>query len=250
MNITCNKILYIGAGLNIQYVQHFPDTKNFVFIDSLPRSKSETLNPKFNPENYKCNFINDLFIICNHYGFQIDSFTNLDKKYHKKIISKFWYYTSWIYKIPIDINPIRLVFFNKKTNQKISYYISTNILHNMNKILQHEINTCDGILVSEYYPENEILRYFVKPMIFFGYTNTSYQIDFSYPTKENDNIIYFLYNCICNTKYYFSDFYMVQSEDGLIVKCNDFNHFLTNVDNYNNNIRQLIDDDNTEQSDF
>ena len=33
------KILYIGAGKDINPIKYFPDTKQFVFIDSQPRNE-------------------------------------------------------------------------------------------------------------------------------------------------------------------------------------------------------------------
>jgi hydroxylamine reductase (hybrid-cluster protein) len=77
--------------------------------------------------------------------------------------------------------------------------------------------------VKDYYPEIEILRHFDKPKTFFGYTNTNYTIDTTTFSKETDNnIIYFLQNCICNTQYYFDDFYTIDSETGEIEQYSDF----------------------------
>lgn len=42
-----NKILYVGADLHITPVTHFPQTKQFIFIDSQPRSEFESTHPKF-----------------------------------------------------------------------------------------------------------------------------------------------------------------------------------------------------------
>ena len=70
-----------------------------------------------------------------------------------------------------------LVFHNKKTQQSLTYYASTNIKFNMSKILENDIAQCDGIIVSGYFPEKEILNYFVLPKAFFGYTNTCYYLD-------------------------------------------------------------------------
>ena len=39
-----NKILYIGAGHNIEPVKHFSQTKEFIFVDSQPRIKNENLS--------------------------------------------------------------------------------------------------------------------------------------------------------------------------------------------------------------
>ena len=238
-----NKILYVGAGLHIEPVKHFPSTKYFVFIDSQPRSEFDSFHPKFNFNCYRDYFVNDLINTCKYYGFFLNSFTVLDKKYYKKIMNKKWYYLSWFYKIPPNINPAMLVFYNQKTQQKLTYYISTNIKFNMHKNLENDIATCDGIIVSGYFPENEILNYFISPKVFFGYTNTIYSLEPDTSHEEDNNILYFLHNYICNTQYYFTEFYLVYNNSGIILKCQDFKHFIETHEEYRN---QQIDDDNTD----
>ncbi len=224
-----NKILYIGAGYHIEPVKHFPETKNFVFIDTQPRSEFDSSHPKFYSGFYRAHFLNELVASCQYYGFILYSFTVLDKNYYKKIINKKWYYSSWFYKIPADINPTMLVFHNHKTQQKLTYYASTNIKFNMSKILENDIATCDGIIVSGYFPEKEILNYFVSPKVLFGYTDTSYVLE---NDEDKQNILHFLHNCICNTQYYFTEFYMVYNNSGVIIKCQDFKHFIDSQEDY------------------
>lgn len=228
-----NKILYVGAGLHIRPITHFPQTKHFIFIDSQPRSEFDSIHHKFNNKFYRPNFVNDLISVCKYYGFNFDSYTIIDKKYYKYIISKKWYYFSWFYKIPSDINPTILVFINETTKQTIRYYISTNIKFNMNKILENDIATSDGIIVSRYFPETEILHYFSKPKKFFGYTNTCYNISSNFSSDNQNTIIHFLHNCICNTSYYFIEFYTVDDYSGVINKRKDFNDFLHNITQHN-----------------
>jgi hypothetical protein len=240
-----NKILYVGAGLHIEPVKHFPETKNFVFIDSQPRSEFDSFHPKFYSGFYRAHFLNDLVSSCQYYGFILDSFTVLDKNYYKKIITKKWYYSSWFYKIPADINPTMIVFHNNKTQQKLTYYVSTNIKYNMNPILENDIATCDGIIISGYFPEKQILKYFVSPKVFFGYTDTGYILEYDDPAEEDNNILYFLHNCICNTQYYFTGFYMVCNDSGVILKCQDFKHFVEVQEEYYKK-RLEHDDDNTD----
>ena len=116
-----------------------------------------------------------------------------------------------------------LVFRNLITNQTLKYYISVNLKINVTTMLHIDIETCDGILVNGYYPEIEILRHFDKPKAFYGYTNANYTIDESTFSKETDNnIIYFLQNCICNTQYYFDKFYIIDEETGETEQCTDF----------------------------
>jgi hypothetical protein len=225
------QLLYVGAGTHIEPVKHFPNTKLFIFIDTQPRSEFDSFFYKFYKQNYKQfyrpNFLHNLkSILFNSYGFTLDECYCIDKNYYKKIISWKCYYSSWIYKIPEYINPFLLVFKNNKTAQTIKYYISTNIKFNINEQIIHDIKTSDGIIVSGYLPDVEILNYFDNPKIFFGYNTSFYIIDEKTFDKNYDNnIIYFLQTCICNTQYYFSDFYFVNDENGEIIKCDDFTHF-------------------------
>jgi hypothetical protein len=242
-----NKLLYVGAGHHIEPVIHFPNTKNFVFIDSQPRSEFDSFHPKFYSGFYREHFLNNLVASCQYYGFILNSFNVLDKNYYKNIITKKWYYSSWFYKIPADINPTMLVFYNHKTQQKLTYYVSTNIKYNMNKTLENDIATCDGIIVSGYFPEKEILSYFVSPKVFFGYTDTSYVLEYDTPSDLDNNILFFLHNYICNTQYYFTEFYMVCNNSGVIIKCQDFKHFVKTHEEYRKQKHQLEDnDDNTD----
>jgi len=226
-----NKILYVGAGHHIEPVTHFPETKYFVFIDSQPRSEFDTAYPKYNFVFYKEHFLNNLIASCKSYEFILDSFTILDKNYYKKIITKKRYYISWFCKIPSNINPTMLVFKNNKTHQQLTYYISTNIKFNMNKILENDIASCDAIIVSGYFPEKLILQYFVSPKVFFGYTNTGYILEYDNQVEEKNNILYFLHNCICNIPYYFTEFNMVCYNSGVIIKCHDFKHLVESIKN-------------------
>lgn len=142
-----------------------------------------------------------------------------------------------------------LVFTNTKTKQTIRYYISTNIKFNMNKILENDIATSDGIIVSGYFPETEILRYFSTPKTFFGYTDTCYIIEHDAPKEEDNTIINFLHNCICNTQYYFTEFYMVHNDSGVIIKCQDFKHFIECSQEYHNEQQRHLDEQETDIED-
>lgn len=244
----CNKILYVGSGLHITPVTHFPETKYFVFVDSQPRSQFDSSHPKFYNEFYRPYFINDLIAMCQHYGFIVESYSVLDKNYYKKVISKKWQCSSWFYKIPSDINPTVLNFKNNKTKQSIRYYVSTNIKFNMNKVLENDIATSDGLIVSDYFPEIDILSYFSRPKTFFGYTNTCYNISSSFSSDTDNTILYFLHHSICNTLYYFKEFYMIHDDSGIIIKCEDFNSFLDNIKEHDNFVLEQMNKDDTEES--
>jgi hypothetical protein len=226
-----NKILYVGAGCHIQPVNHFYDTKQFIFIDTQPRNEFDSYHPKYSEGLYRPNFLTNLLTVFENNGFLLESYKVVDSNYHKKIISKTWYYSSWFFKVPYDVNPTLLVFFNKTTLQQIKYYISTNIKFNMNTYLLNDIKTCDGLIVSGYFPEFELLQYLDIPMVFFGYTGTSYYMD---PQSYENNLLYFLHNFICNRQYFFTEFYVVYNDSGVIIKCQNFKNFIEILEEYKN----------------
>lgn len=217
------KLLYVGAGCNIKTVVHFKDATEFIFIDNQPRSNDEKCSTKFNKNNYVSDFVSNLINECTKYGFMFHMDYQLDNSYYKKILSwKQCYYNNY-HKRFVYINPTLLVFRNIITNQTLKYYISVNLKVNVTNTLHTDIESCDGILVNGYFPEIEILRHFDKPKAFYGYTNANYTIDTTTFSKETDNnIIYFLQNCICNTQYYFDAFYMINEETGETEQYLDF----------------------------
>lgn len=242
MSIQINKILYICAEGDIKPVIHFPETKEFVFTDILPRSSLNWEDNHFRECNYSSNFVDNLIVSCKKYGFNLKSKIILDENYCKKIIPKSWYYLSWIYKIPNHIDPTMLVFCNKQTQQKITYYISTNIKFNMNTLLKEDIASCDGLIVRTNSPETDILQYFTTPKVFFGYTDTCYSM-YTEPNLGElfkQYLIHFLHNCVCNTQYYFSKFYMVHHDTGKLTYCPNFAEFNETVHKYQSSLNRYI----------
>ena len=220
-----NKILYVGANCHIEPVNHFKDTKDFVFIDSQPRSEFDSFHPKFYKSAYRHEFYSNLIESCQQYGFILETTYELDGNYYKKIMSFKNYVKYFITKFPEYINPTLLVFRNNLTEQVIHYYISTNIKFNMKPILQLDIESCDGIIIAGYNPDIELLQYIKRPINFFGYTGTSYIIKKPIYTIDAQNIIYFLQTPPCNIKYYFNNFFAIIKETGVILKCTGFDDF-------------------------
>ena len=226
MNI--NKILYIGTWHHIQPVRDFPQTKEFICIDTQPRNIFD--NQLFYAEYYKHDFYDDLIHKCTCYGFKLKSEEILDKKYYKYIftIKQRLYYSLYSQK-PHHINPTLLIFYNEKTEQTIKYYMSTNIEYNMCTNLQQDIEEADALVVSRYHPNIKVLEYFTKPKIFIGYSNISYDID----EKYNDSIITLLHQQE-KTKIkseYFNKYIAISNKTGKIKECNDLfdlsKHILT-----------------------
>ena len=224
-----NKIMYIGANRHIEPVTHFPETKEFVFIDTQPRSEFDTFYPKFDKDFYRPKFYSNLIETCQQYGFTLETTYEFDSNYYKNIFS-FKTYVKYLVKgFPEFINPTLLVFRNDKTGQVIHYYISTNIKFNMKSILQLDIESCDGIIISGFHPDIELLQYIKQPINFFGYTGTCYVTEKSDYDVDKQNIIYFLQSSPCNAKYYFKDFFAIVKETGVIYKCTDFEDFKLTV---------------------
>jgi hypothetical protein len=102
----------------------------------------------------------------------------------------------------------------------------------MKTILRLDIESCDSIIISGFYPHIELLQYIKQPINFFGYNGTCYIIDKNITYElDKQNIIYFLQTCPCNTKYYFKDFFAIVKETGVIYKCTDFDDFKLTVEN-------------------
>lgn len=228
--IMCNKMLYVGAGCHIEPVKHFPHTKLFIFIDSQPRSQFDNIYPKYNKKFYKKNFCKKLEKKCAEFGFYLQKISCLNPYYHNKITNWKQYFLE---KIPKDINPSMLEFKNKLTKQTIRYYISTNIRRNFNIRLYTEIKTSDSIIVSGYYPENEIFDIFDAPKKLFAYTNTLYDVDTSEfnPVYDN-NIIYYLKIHKNKAHHYFTSFNIVNYDTGNITTLYDYDKFISVTNNY------------------
>jgi hypothetical protein len=170
------KALYLGTWNHIQPVLDFPETKDFIFIDTQPRSEFDN-DKSFHLEFYKPHFVLRLFDVCNSYGFELIKTVELDPNYYKQIftVSQRLYYS--FHPIPEYINPTLLIFIKKKTQQTIKYYISTNIEYNMDILLAKSLSEYDSLIVSGYFPKKYLFSFFNQAKTFIGYTQTKYKID-------------------------------------------------------------------------
>ena len=211
-----NKILYLGSWNHIQPVRDFPLVKEFIFIDTQPRSEFD--NKSFYQGFYKQNFYDDLIHKCICFGFNLKTEEVLDLTYYKSIFT-LWqriYHSLWNV-LPHHINPTLLTFFNERTRQTIKYYISTNIEYNMTISLQQDIEEADALVVSGYHPNIKLLEYFTKPKIFIGYSNTCY--DLNKDKEEDANIISVLHQT--KKTEYFYNFLAVSYKTGKMKECVD-----------------------------
>jgi len=202
------KLLYIGSGLHIKPVKDFLQTKKFIFIDTLPRSEfSENNNISYNKY-----FYNNLIDKCKNYKFKLNDETKLNNKY---------------------INSSLLIFNNNETNQTIKYYISTNFLYVENNNLINDIIDSDGLIVSSYYPNKRLLKYFTFPKKLFCYNDNIYNY-----TKDhwlNDEYESSIFSILDTDKenIYVNEFNLIY-ENGNIMKFNSIDE-LKIVNNKKNN---------------
>lgn len=186
-----NQILYVGAGLHIDCVNHFPNTKEFVFVDTQPRSEFDSTT--FHRTFYRNFFFEELIEEFNYNGFRLLDTREIETTYHTRLLT--WtqrlYYMCFV-KLP-HINPTLLTLVNDLTGQTIRYYISTNIKYNFADELTKDIMDSDALIVSGYFPHKSLYRYFGvnRPKTFIGYSKTSFQIR---AEADEDSIIAVLHN--------------------------------------------------------
>lgn len=215
-----HKLLYLGTGYHIDPVKHFPQTKEFIFVDT--RSRSEWDKTRFYSGFYSHNFNNILVESCKKYNFSLEKSIELDSSYYTKIMN--WkqrlYYFCRIKETFPDINPTLHIFKNKQTDQIIKYYTSTNIIFNMNKFLEADISNSDGLIISGYHPDKKLLEYIKKPINLYCYTQTLYKCE----PEEIDNlnnIFILLFSDKNLISKYFNSIYSINIINGKIIKCDD-----------------------------
>lgn len=229
-------MLYVGAGVDLRPIQHFPNTKNFVYVDTLPRSTCDEINYLgcgFRSDLYSENFMMNLFDECAHLNFELVSFQEINPEFYKKIFTpkQRIYYSFHPKKMPSLINPHVITFIHRKTQQTLKYYLSTNIEKNMNVQLSKDIMECDSIFISENIPSHKVLEYFQTPKIYIGYVNGNSGKKKNYDNNgaisdsdidddEYNNIIVFLRNNpIHIVSKYFASYYLVCEQANVLIRC-------------------------------
>lgn len=222
-----NKLLYIGSGLDFEAILYFSQVKEFVFIDILPRSYSDSLiinGCLFQDLLYNHNFVHILEKKSKEYGFELVNKIQFNKEYYKEIIPDFkkieYCDKNFLNKFP-DFNPTLLVYKNIKTSQTLKYYISTNILTNMCDELKNDIFECTGLIISGYYPDKVILKYILKPITLYFFSNTCYFLNDD-EVDDFNNVIYRTYKNFDNVSKYFNKLYVCDRKKiGKLIECDD-----------------------------
>ncbi len=220
-----NKILYVGAGLDVYITRELFETSEFIFVDTLPRNPYDDYI-HFKRILYDNSFINKLCKEAYSLGFVFKKAIPLNSNYHKKILTFKQSFHYLFNKMPDAINPMLLLFYNSKTQQSIKYYISTNILKNMCKDLEDDISSIDALYISGYNPDSYLLFYINKPIIFIGSSKTIYDFN-DYDTENLDNIdksslFYYLEKNAKKSEYYFSKYYIYNKIDECLEECKNF----------------------------
>ncbi len=190
MDIQLDQILYMGPHCHVEMINYFPKCKKFIFIDIEPRNEYDDL---YDERLFRTDFVPKLIAKFTSNNFIITSILKLDNNYHKK------------FNIPEKpyLNPHLIKAYNYTTNVQIKYYISTNILFNMNDELKNDIYNCNGIYVAGYMPNDYLLSLLNKEITFIGDNNTIYEQTINYNFKNyylvyrNDNnqfVKYYSYN--------------------------------------------------------
>lgn len=200
-----NKLLYFGSGEYIDRISHFKSIEQFIYVD---------IRYKFNID-----FYNKIITKFKRYNFKLTETIELDNTYYRTIMScaEIIIY-NLIYKTPF-INPTLLVFRNDYTHQIVKYYISTNIKYNMNEKLDHDIKTSNGLIISGYHPDKELLNFFEYPKSLYCYTRTSYKLD-------DNNQHTFLNQTYHQTNTYFDKYFCVNYDNGLITELTNINELV------------------------
>lgn len=244
--MSMDKLLYIGTGLDFKPVVHFGQVKEFVFIDTQPRSEFDGNiynGSLFFDGFYRHKFIDLLVKNAAKFGFELVERINLDFDYHKQILTQeqkdFW--GGNFLEIFPDVNPGLLILLNSKTSQIIKYYFSTNIKLNMCTRLKTDITETRGLIISGYHPDKIILDYISKPIKLYCYSRTCYYLDDD-EVDDFDNLIYWAYNDVDKVKTLFNEIYVCDSCSGELIKCEDMYEADKIVNKIHNSTIDYIDD--------
>jgi hypothetical protein len=232
-----DKLLYIGAGLDFSPVIHFSQVREFVFIDTQPRSEFDGHiydGSLFFDGFYRHKFIDLLVKNAAKFGFELVERIELDSDYHNQILTQeqkdFWGMN--FLEIFPDINPNLLIFLNSSTSQIVKYYISTNIKLNMCERIKMDIAETNGLIIAGYHPDKIILEYISKPIKLYCYYLDDVEVD------NFNNLIYWGYNNLDKVKIFFNEIYVCDRRSGELTKCED----MYEVDKIANEIHSSTDD--------
>ncbi len=219
------RLLYIGANNHFQPINDFPDTKEFVFIEIQPFSefRSDVFDRGFYRENFVENIINKAKI----YEFDLIEEKVIDNTFFwsKLNLKQKICYTIFPKLIPNYVNPTLFRFFNEKTQQTIQYFISSPFPQYENQIIIDEVQKCDGLILSGFFPNKSILKYFKdKKLTWIGYDGSCFDFD-EEDVDEHDltHIVRHMHEMNKEERMnYFDKYYLVEDALGKFLADNDY----------------------------
>jgi len=204
-----SKILYIGAGLHTEVIEHLKKIKSikeFVFIDSQPRTE-------FGCYYYYKPFYRDIY----------DKLINKLDKMNFKLYDKIKLTNNFEEINKPHLESTKLCFKNINKD-KLNYYISTSLPNDYydNKILQEEIKECDTLIISGHYPNSIFINDIKKPFDLILYSDSFYFKNFdNIEDEEKNTIIEYILKYPENVKTYT----YVNSKTGNTNIFNTYNNF-------------------------
>lgn len=251
------QFLYLGAWDHFDPLNHFPDCKKFIYIDTQPRTEWDFYSNTFDPDVYKNRFIESIDLKLNKLNFySIENARCIDPQYIQQLCSYNYdfntnkvshkisklsalekivktsetckSYIEHLHQLYPYINPHVLTYYNSITQQTLKYYISTNIKYTMTDELRNDIANSDNLICAGYTPDKLLLNYIVKPIIFYGYTGTVYTPEFNDINNEESTIFNYLFFNQNNEilKNHFLSFNIVDKKNGSIYKFETYADFL------------------------
>jgi len=229
-----HRLLYVGANVHLDPLEQFQETKDFVFIDTLPRSEFDR-EGIFNPSLYSETFVYRLNRKASRLGFQLIYTKCIDPTYHKSILALKQRWSVWLCSQssvpPFEyLNPTLLHFYNATTDQNLYYYISTNIINdlNMTPCLRAAIASCTGLIISGYHPRTHLLELIRnRPIALFCYSHTCYEFLAEEEDDDDDNIVFWMHANKSALQKNFFPIYACNLDTGNSVLCENFQEMVT-----------------------
>ena len=158
------KILYVGAGSHVEPLEHFSETKEFIFVDSRP--KNEYGYDYYARYFYRPLFLTELKFNLLKYNFKIYDeikLTNLYTEINKEYLESTKLYFS-------DKKGLNL-----RNERNLIYYISTGFpktYYEVEKHLKEDLKEVDTVLISGHLPHGIFVKDIKKPFYFICYEDT------------------------------------------------------------------------------
>jgi hypothetical protein len=175
------KILYVGAGSHVDPLEHFYDTKEFIFVDSTP--KNEYGYDYYTRYFYRPLFLTELKLNLLKYNFKIYDEIKLTNLYYE--INKEY------------LESTKLYFSDKKglnlrNERNLTYYISTgfpNTYYEIEKHIKQDLKDVNTVLVSGHNPNSVFVKDIEKPFYFIGYSTTVFPKDYESCFEDDEDSV-------------------------------------------------------------